>query len=199
MNVLCLDMEGVLTPEIWHHVRSRSGVAELGVTTREVKDYRELMDRRVEICARHGITLADLQGFISELSPMEGARAFVDWARERYQVLVLSDTFYEFAGPLIRQLGNPALFCHRMEYDAEAKRLRYTLRLENAKQKAVEALRGLNFRTAAVGDAYNDVRMLRAADVGVLFRAPQAVTREFPEFPSLGEYGELREYLGINL
>jgi phosphoserine/homoserine phosphotransferase len=123
----------------------------------------------------------------------------VDWARERYQVLVLSDTFYEFAGPLIRQLGNPALFCHRMEYDAEAKRLRYTLRLENAKQKAVEALRGLNFRTAAVGDAYNDVRMLRAADVGVLFRAPQAVTREFPEFPSLGEYGELREYLGINL
>ncbi len=195
MHLLCLDLEGVLTPEIWHHVRDRSGVADLGLTTRDVKDYRELMDRRVDICAHHGVTLADIQGYIGELEPLAGAREFLDWARARFQVFVLSDTFYEFAAPLMRKLGDPTLLCHSIAYDAAAKRLRYTLRQDNAKVKAVEAMRRLNFRVAAVGDSYNDVAMLKAADVAAFFCAPETIAREFPEFQHCREYSELQDFL----
>jgi phosphoserine/homoserine phosphotransferase len=180
-------------------VRDRSGIAELNLTTRDVKDYRELMDRRVEICARHGLTLAKIQEYIAELEVLEGARAFTDWARGRYQVFILSDTFYAFADSFMRQLGYPALFCHDIAYDAKAGRLAYALRQENQKQKAVEALRGLNFRTAAAGDSYNDVYMLRAADTAVFFRAPDGIRSEFPEYGNLSEYSELREWLEENL
>lgn len=199
MKVLCLDMEGVLTPEIWLHVRDRSGVAELNLTTREVKDYRELMDRRVEICARHGITLKDIQAWIAELDVMEGARAFTDWARTQYQLVILSDTFYPFAENFMRQLNWPSLFCHDIAYDMAAGRLEYTLRQENQKKKAVEALRGLNFRVAAAGDSYNDIHMLRAADRAVFFRAPDGIRSEFPEYGNLTEYAELKEWLEENL
>ena len=192
-------MEGVLTPEIWHHVRNRTGIAELGLTTRDVKDYRELMDRRVEICARHHVALSDIQRLIGELQVLDGARAFIDWARESYQVFILSDTFYEFAHPLIRQLGMPTLLCHSIAYDESAKRLRYTLRQENQKQKAVEAMRSLNFKVAAVGDSYNDVHMLRAAQVAAFFRAPESIAREFLDVPTFQEYAELREFLAKNL
>jgi phosphoserine/homoserine phosphotransferase len=193
MKVLCLDMEGVLTPEIWLHVRDRSGVAELNLTTREVKDYRELMDRRVEICARHGVTLADIRRYIAELEVEPGARAFVDWARERYQVVILSDTFYAFAENFMEQLGRPTLFCHDIAQEGAS--LRYTLRQDNQKQKAVEALKSLNFRVAAAGDSYNDIHMLRAADVATFFRAPDSIRAEFPQYGNLTEYGELREFL----
>jgi phosphoserine/homoserine phosphotransferase len=193
MKVLCLDMEGVLTPEIWLHVRDRSGVAELNLTTREVKDYRELMDRRVEICARHGVTLRDIQKYIAELEVEPGARAFVDWARERYEVIILSDTFYPFAKSFMAQLGRPTLFCHDIAQDGAS--LRYTLRQDNQKQKAVEALKSLNFRVAAAGDSYNDIHMLRAADIATFFRAPDSIRAEFPEYGNLTEYGELREFL----
>lgn len=199
MEVLCLDMEGVLTPEIWHHVRDRTGIPELNLTTRDVKDYRELMDRRVEICAKHGVTLKDIQGFIGELDVMEGAREFMDWARTRCPVFILSDTFYEFAGPLIRKLDYPTLLCHSIAYDENAKRLRYTLRQENQKQKAVEALRSLNYRVAAAGDSYNDTHMMRAANTAAFFRAPKSIVREFPEYPSLHEYAELKNFLIENL
>jgi phosphoserine/homoserine phosphotransferase len=201
-KALCLDMEGVLTPEIWLHVRDRSGIAELNLTTRDVKDYRELMDRRVDICARHGLTLAKIQEYIAELEIEEGARAFVDWARTRYQVFILSDTFYPFADNFMRQLGYPTLFCHDIRQDQSggaAGRLVYTLRQENQKQKAVEALRGLNFRTAAAGDSYNDIHMLRAAHAATFFRAPESIRSEFPEYGNLTEYGELKGFLEENL
>lgn len=198
MEVLCLDMEGVLTPEIWHHVRERTGIPELGLTTRDIKDYRELMERRVDICARHGVTLKDIQGYIGELDVMEGAREFLDWARLRCPVFILSDTFYEFAMPLIQKLGHPTLLCHSIAYDENAGRLRYTLRQENQKQKAVEALRSLNYRVAAAGDSYNDIHMLRAANAAAFFKAPENITREFPEYPSLQEYAELKEFLMEN-
>jgi len=195
MQFLCLDMEGVLTPEIWHHVRERTGVAELGLTTRDVKDYRELMDKRVEICARHGVTLAQIQKYIGELQPLPGAREFLDWARARMQVAILSDTFEEFAGPFMRQLGEPLLLCHSIAYDEKEKRLRYTLRQENAKRKAVEGFRAMNFQVIAVGDSYNDIPMLQAAHSAALFRAPESIAKEFPQFPAIGEYAELKKYL----
>jgi phosphoserine/homoserine phosphotransferase len=202
-KVLCLDMEGVLTPEIWLHVRDRSGIAELNLTTRDVKDYRELMDRRVEICARHGLTLQDIQRYIAELEVETGARDFVDWARARYQVFILSDTFYPFADNFMRQLGMPTLLCHDIRQDAGngdgAGRLVYTLRQENQKQRAVEALRGLNFRVAAAGDSYNDIHMLRAASTATFFRAPDSIRSEFPEYGNLTEYGELQAWLEENL
>ena len=199
MEILCLDMEGVLTPEIWHHVRDRTGISELNLTTRDVKDYRELMDKRVEICARHGVTLKDIQGYVAELDVLEGAREFMDWARIRCPVFILSDTFYEFAGPLIQKLDYPTLLCHSIAYDEKTKRLNYTLRQENQKQKAVEALRSLNYRVAAAGDSYNDTFMLAAADVATLFRAPESIAKEFPQYPSLQEYAELKEFLIENL
>ena len=192
-------MEGVLTPEIWLHVRDRSGVAELNLTTRDVKDYRELMDRRVEICARHGITLKHIQEWIGELEILEGAREFTDWARARYQVVILSDTFYAFADNFMRQLGMPTLFCHDIAQDERAGRLVYTLRQENQKQRAVEALRGLNFRVAAAGDSYNDVYMLQAAHVATFFRAPEGIRGEFPEYGNLAEFSELKAWLEENL
>jgi len=198
-KILCLDMEGVLTPEIWLHVRDRSGIAELNLTTREVKDYRELMDRRVEICARHGLTLKDIQRYIAELEVLPGAREFTDWARSKYQLVILSDTFYAFADNFMRQLGHPTLFCHDIAQDEKAGRLVYTLRQENQKKRAVEALRSLNFRTAAAGDSYNDIHMLRAADVATFFRAPDGIRSEFPEYRNLTEFSELKEWVGEHL
>jgi phosphoserine/homoserine phosphotransferase len=198
-KILCLDMEGVLTPEIWLHVRDRSGIAELNLTTREVKDYRELMDRRVEICARHGLTLADIQRYIAELEVLPGARAFTDWARSRYQLVILSDTFYAFADSFMRQLGQPTLFCHDIAQDEKAGKLVYTLRQENQKMHAVEALRSLNFRTAAAGDSYNDIHMLRAADVATFFRAPDGIRSEFPEYKNLTEFSELKDWVEEHL
>lgn len=198
-KILCLDMEGVLTPEIWLHVRDRSGIAELNLTTREVKDYRELMDRRVEICARHGLTLRDIQGYIAELEVLEGARAFTDWVRSRYQLVILSDTFYAFADNFMRQLGMPTLFCHDIAQDEKAGRLVYTLRQENQKMHAVEALRSLNFRVAAAGDSYNDIHMLRAAHTATFFRAPEGIRSEFPEYQNLTEFSELKEWVEEHL
>ncbi len=195
MKLLCLDMEGVLTPEIWHHVRARTGIPELGLTTRDVKDYRELMNYRVEICRKHGVTLADIQGYIAELDVMEGAREFLDWVRARMPLIILSDTFYEFAGPLIQKLGHPTLLCHSIEYDEGEKSLRYILRQENAKQKSVEALRSLKYQVLAAGDSYNDIHMLRAADFATFFRAPEGITREFPDYGNLNEYAELKEFI----
>jgi phosphoserine/homoserine phosphotransferase len=202
-KILCLDMEGVLTPEIWLHVRDRSGIAELNLTTRDVKDYRELMDRRVEICARHRLTLKDIQGYIAELEVLEGAREFTDWARSRYQVVILSDTFYAFADNFMRQLGMPTLFCHDIAYDegkdGRTAGLVYTLRQENQKKHAVEALRGLNFRVAAAGDSYNDIHMLQAAHAATFFRAPEGIRGEFPEYGNLSEFSELKAWLEENL
>jgi phosphoserine/homoserine phosphotransferase len=192
VHVLCLDLEGVLVPEIWIGVAERTGIAELRVTTRDEPDYDKLMRRRLAILEREGLGLPDIQQVIDALGPLAGAREFLDWARERLQVLILSDTFYEFARPLMRQLGWPTLLCHRLVVAPDGRIEDYRLRQQDQKREAVRALHGLRFHVIAAGDSYNDTAMLAEADAGILFRPPDNVIREFPQFPVTRDYAELR-------
>jgi phosphoserine/homoserine phosphotransferase len=191
VQVVCLDLEGVLVPEIWIEFSKRTGITELARTTRDEPDYDKLMRFRIDLLVRHGLKLADIQRVIEDMGPMEGAREFLDELRSRFQVLILSDTFYEFADPLMRQLGRPTLLCHRLETDAQGFVTRHVLRMPDPKRAAVKALHGLNFRVIAAGDSYNDTAMLSAADAGILFRPPQNVIDEFPQFPVTLTYEEL--------
>lgn len=190
--VACLDLEGVLVPEIWIGVAERTGIEELRLTTRDVPDYDELMTRRLGILDEHGLGMPDIQAVIAGMEPLPGAREFLDELREHMQVLILSDTFYQFAAPLMRQLGWPTLFCHDLEVDASGKVLAYRLRQKDAKRKAVRALRDLDFRVVAAGDSYNDTSMLAEAHAGILFRPPENVVREFPQYPVTTTHPELR-------
>lgn len=192
MQILCLDLEGVLIPEIWIGVAERTGIAELRITTRDEPDYDVLMKRRLAILAREGLGIADIHAVIGAMDPLPGAAAFLDWARERMQVLILSDTFYEFAAPLMRKLGWPTLFCHSLVVDAAGRVADYRLRQNDQKREAVRALHGLNFRVIAAGDSYNDTAMLGEADAGILFRPPDNVIREFPHFPVVMDYAALQ-------
>jgi len=189
----CLDLEGVFTPEIWIHVSKKSGIPELKLTTRDIPDYDALMRRRLKILEEHGLTLKDIQDAIGELKPLPGAKEFLDWLKTEFQVIILSDTFYEFASPLMRQLDYPCLFCHSLEVDEKGKILNYKIRLSDQKQKSVKALQGLNFKVIAAGDSYNDTSMLTQAEAGILFRPPQNVIDEFPQFPVTQTYDELKE------
>ena len=192
MELACLDLEGVLIPEIWINFAERSGIEELRLTTRDIPDYDELMKRRLGILAREGLGLADIQQVIGGMSPLPGARECLDWLRERFQVLILSDTFYEFAEPLMRQLAWPTLLCHRLETNDAGRIVDYHLRQADPKRRAVRALHGLNFRIIAAGDSYNDTTMLAEADAGILFRPPDNVIAEFPQYPVATSYEELR-------
>jgi phosphoserine/homoserine phosphotransferase len=192
MLVACLDLEGVLVPEIWIQFSERTGIPELRRTTRDEPDYDKLMKWRIALLAERGFTLADIQDVIAGMAPLPGAREFLDWLRARMQVVILSDTFNQFAQPLMRQLGWPTLFCHDLVVDGAGRIVDYRLRQADAKRQAVLALRGLNFKTIAAGDSYNDTRMLGEADQGVLFRPPDNVIREFPQFPVTRDYTELR-------
>ncbi|MBN8508129.1 MAG: bifunctional phosphoserine phosphatase/homoserine phosphotransferase ThrH [Burkholderiales bacterium] len=192
MQVLCLDLEGVLVPEIWIAFAERTGIAEFRRTTRDEPDYDKLMRWRIELLGRHGLKLADIQQVIAGLAPLPGAREFLDTMRERFQVIVLSDTFYEFADPLMRQLGRPTLFCHRLLIDDAGRVVDYRLRQPDQKRAAVNALKALNFRVIAAGDSYNDTAMLGAADAGFLIHAPAAIEAQFPQFPAVHGYAELR-------
>jgi len=192
LELACLDLEGVLIPEIWINFAEQTGIEELRVTTREVPDYDELMKRRLAILQREKLGLADIQQVIGGLSPLPGAKECLDWLRERFQVLILSDTFYEFAEPLMRQLGWPTLFCHRLQTNDDGRIVDYHLRQADPKRRAVQALRGLNFRIIASGDSYNDTSMLGEADAGILFCPPDNVIAEFPQYPVATNYDELR-------
>ncbi|MCB2101742.1 MAG: bifunctional phosphoserine phosphatase/homoserine phosphotransferase ThrH [Rhodobacterales bacterium] len=193
MDIVCLDLEGVLVPEIWINVAERTGIESLRATTRDVPDYDVLMRQRLRIMDEHGLKLDDIQQVIGGLGPMDGARAFLDDLREAYQVVILSDTFYEFADPLMRQLGRPTLFCHRLEIAADGRVAGYRLRMKDHKRAAVRAFRDdLHFRVTAAGDSYNDTTMLGEADRGILFRAPDNVIAEFPQFPVVRDYDALR-------
>jgi phosphoserine/homoserine phosphotransferase len=192
MIVACLDLEGVLVPEIWIGVAERTGIEALRRTTREEPDYDRLMQGRLRILAEHGLGLPDIQQVIAGMKPLAGAREALDWLRERMQVVILSDTFYQFAEPLMRQLGWPTLFCHDLEVGDGGRVTGYRLRQADPKRRAVEALRGLNFQVIAAGDSYNDTSMLAAAHAGILFRPPENVAREFPQFPVTRTYDELR-------
>jgi phosphoserine/homoserine phosphotransferase len=188
----CLDLEGVLVPEIWINVAEKTGIAALRRTTRDEPDYDRLMRDRLAILEREHLTLPDIQAVIATVLPLEGAREFLDWLRTRMQVIILSDTFSEFAQPLMAQLGYPCLFCHSLVVDAGGHIRNYTLRIADSKRKAVMALKLLNFRIVAAGDSYNDTTMLGEADAGILFRPPDNVISDFPQFPVTRTYDELR-------
>lgn len=190
-TIVTLDLEGVLVPEIWIAFAERTGITALRRTTRDEPDYNVLMQGRLRLLAQHGLKLTDIQEVIAGLEPLEGARAFLDELRSMTQVIILSDTFEEFAQPLMRQLGWPTLFCHRLEIAADGSVTGYRLRQENQKQKSVAALKGLNYRVLAAGDSFNDTAMLAEADAGFLFHAPENVRAQFPEFPAFEEFGDL--------
>ena len=192
MQVVCLDLEGVLVPEIWIEFSRRTGIAEFARTTRDEPDYDRLMRFRIDLLSRHGLRLDDIRQVIGGMAPMAGAREFLDGLRERYQVVILSDTFYEFADPLMRQLGRPTLLCHRLEVDAEGFVRRHVLRMPDPKRAAVNALRSLNFKVIAAGDSYNDTAMLGAAHAGFFIHPPESIVAQFPQFPVTRSYDELR-------
>jgi phosphoserine/homoserine phosphotransferase len=192
VKIVCLDLEGVLVPEIWIAFADRTGIPALRRTTRDEPDYDKLMRFRLELLRQHRLGLRDIQQVIAGLSPEPGARAFLDALRLDYQVVILSDTFYEFAGPLMAQLGHPTLFCHRLEPGADGYVAAYHLRLPDQKRAAVKAFKALNFRVLAAGDSYNDTAMLAEADAGILFRPPPSVVAQFPQFPVVSEFAALR-------
>ena len=193
--VVCLDLEGVLVPEIWINVAVKTGIDDLKITTREMPDYDKLMKQRLDILDRQALKIGDIQDVIAKMGPLEGATDFLAWLRERYQVIILSDTFYQFAQPLMRQLGFPTLFCNQLEIDRSGRIVNYHMRMQNPKKHAVAALKSLNFFTMAAGDSYNDTAMLNEADAGFFFRPPNHLPKEFPRFPVTQNYGELQERL----
>ena len=195
MDIVCLDLEGVLIPEIWIAFAEKTGIGELSATTRDIPDYDELMTRRLALLKANELNLPDIQAVISELEPLPGARDFLDDLRSTYQVIILSDTFYEFARPLMVQLNNPTLFCHRLETNSEGMVTNYILRQPDPKRASVKALHSLKFRIFAAGDSYNDTTMLSEADAGFLFKAPDNVIAEFPQYPHTTEYSSLREFI----
>jgi phosphoserine/homoserine phosphotransferase len=193
MEIACLDLEGVLVPEIWIGFAEKTGIAELKATTRDIPDYNVLMRQRLSILDEHNLGLPDIQAVISTMTPMVGAVEFIGWLRERFQVVILSDTFYEFSHPLMRQLGFPTLFCHRLIANEQGKIVDYKLRQVDPKRQSVKAFHELNYRVIAAGDSYNDTTMLAEADVGILFKAPSNVIAEFPQFPAVHSYDDLKQ------
>lgn len=192
MQIACLDLEGVLIPEIWINVAKKTGIDELLATTRDIPDYDVLMTQRLRILEENGLTIHDVQEVIDSLGPLEGAKDFLDWLKSEFQVVILSDTFYEFAKPLMRQLDFPTLFCHKLGIDDSGKIEAYHLRMPDQKREAVKRFHELKFQCIAAGDSYNDTTMLGEADRGILYCPPQNVIDEFPQFPVALNYDELK-------
>ncbi len=196
MELACLDLEGVLVPEIWIEFAQRTGIDALRATTRDIPDYDVLMRQRLALLAQHNMKINDIQEVIAQLSPLPGAIEFLDWLRQRFQVIILSDTFYEFSQPLMRQLAWPTLFCHRLITDETGAVVGYKLRQKDPKRASVKAFHSLHYKVIAAGDSYNDISMLAEADVGILFHAPDNVIAEYPQFTAVQEFDELkREFI----
>jgi phosphoserine/homoserine phosphotransferase len=193
VEIACLDLEGVLVPEIWIAFAKKTGIEELKKTTRDEPDYDVLMQYRLDLLRQHKLGLNEIQEVIATLSPLEGAADFVDWLRERFQVVILSDTFYEFASPLMKQLGYPTLLCHKLETDNSGNVVNYRLRQANPKRQAIVGFKSMYYRTIAAGDSYNDTTMLAEADAGILFHAPDNVINEFPQFPAVQTFADLKQ------
>jgi phosphoserine / homoserine phosphotransferase len=193
VELACLDLEGVLIPEIWIAFADKTNIPELRATTRDIPDYDVLMKQRLAILDQHGYGLPDIQTVISTLDPLPGAQEFVGWLRSRFQLVILSDTFYEFAMPLMVKLGMPTLFCHRLEVNSNGKVIDYKLRQPDPKRASVKAFHSLNYYVIAAGDSYNDTTMLAEADAGILFHAPDNVIAEFPQFPAVHNYQDLQK------
>ena len=191
----CLDLEGVLLPEIWIAFAEKTGIEQLKLTTREIPDYDELMQGRLKILHDNNLKLLDIQNVIKTLSPLAGAIDFLAWLKSEFQVIILSDTFYQFVGPLMQSLDYPTLFCHELTIDSKGSITGYSLRQKDGKTKAVSALKKLNFKVIAAGDSYNDTGMLQEADAGILFCPPDNVIKEFPQFPVSRNYEEFKNTL----
>lgn len=192
MNIACLDFEGVLVPEIWIGLATRTGIDELKVTTRDIPDYDELMRFRLDKMHHHGLGFADIQAAADALEPLPGAHDFLAWLRTEFQVVILSDTFYELAGPLVRKLGYPTMLCHRLEIDADNRISGYRLRQADPKRASVKAFKSLNYKIVAAGDSYNDISMLEEADLGILFCPPDNVIEDYPQFAVTTDYDALK-------
>jgi phosphoserine/homoserine phosphotransferase len=192
MHVVCCDLEGVFVPEIWINVAEKTGIAELRLTTRDISDYNVLMKKRLGILEANGLKLQDIQAVIARMDPLEGALDFLDWMRSVSQVIIVSDTFVQFADPLMQKLKRPTLFCNTLEVAADGRVVDYRLRQKDGKRKVVEGLQSMNFKVVAMGDSYNDVTMLQAAERGFLFRPPANVVDEYPQFPVTTAYSELK-------
>ena len=191
LDILCLDLEGVLVPEVWQAVARETQLPELLKTTRDIPVYEDLMDYRLDILRAQGITLTDIQNEIAKLKPLDGAKDFLDWAGERFQVAIISDTFYEFAGPLMVQLGDPFLLCHKLIVEDDGV-VGYKLRQTDPKRHSVKAFKSLDLKVIAAGDSFNDVSMLEEADHGIFFQAPENVRAQFPQYPLAADYAELQ-------
>lgn len=194
--ITCLDMEGVLFPEIWLGLADKVGVEELRLTTRDISDYDVLMKKRLDVLRTHGITMHDIHDVVRTIAPLPGVPEFMEWLRPRSQVIILSDTFYEFVQPLMEQLQFPTIFCHTLGIDREGFITDYFLRQNDQKRHAVRALQSLGFKVLAGGDSYNDVSMLQAADAGFFFCPPESIVKEYPQFPVATTYSEFQEHLG---
>ena len=194
MDVLCLDLEGVLVPEVWQAVARETGIDALNKTTRDIPVYDDLMQYRLDVLAQHDVTMSLIQGEIDKLDPLPGAVDFLAWARERFQVAIISDTFYEFAAPLMRKLGHPMLLCHKLEIDDD-RIVGYRIRQPDPKRQSIRAFKALKYRVLAAGDSFNDVSMLEEADRGVFFSAPENVTAQFPQYATTQSYAELQAAL----
>ncbi len=193
MEIACLDLEGVLIPEIWIAFAEKTSIEELKRTTRDEPDYDILMNYRLDLLRQHGLGLNEIQEVIATLKPLDGALDFVNWLRERFQVVILSDTFYDFASPFMKQLGYPTLLCHKLEADENGTLVNYHLRQANPKRQAIVGFKSMYYRTIAAGDSYNDTTMLAEADAGILFHAPDNVIAEFPQFPAVHTFDDLKQ------
>ena len=193
MYIVCSDLEGIYTPEIWINVAKQTGIEELKLTTRDVSDYNVLMKGRLALLRQHNLKLTDIQYVISKLKPLPGALEFLTWLRSRLQLIIVSDTFLEFADPLMQQLDRPTLLCHHLTTDSDGNITDYNLRQQDAKRKVVEALQGLKYKVIAIGDSYNDISMLRKAEKAILYNPPRNVIEENPDLPVALSYSDLRE------
>lgn len=199
MDVVCLDLEGILTPEIWEVVAETSGIDKLKLTTRDIPDYEVLMKQRLTILRDNNISLKDIQETIVNIDLLPGALEFSEWLRLKSQVIIVTDSFLEFIQPFVKKLKYPMIFCHSLEIDKDGMIANYVLRLNAMKKKTINAFKDMNFKVIAIGDSYNDIAMLTDADFGILFRPPKNVIEEFPQFPVLNEYSELKKLISNHL
>lgn len=195
MYVICSDLEGVFVPEVWINVANKTGIEELRLTTRDISDYDVLMKGRIKILKERGLTLKDIQDVIETIQPLPGALDFISWAKERTQLIVVSDTFIQFADPMMKKLGRPTLFCHTLVIDEQNMIIDYKLRQKDPKRRTAEALQSMNYQVIGMGDSYNDINMLKQAEVGILFRPPENVIKDYPEFPVANDYETLKYIL----
>ena len=199
MYIVCSDLEGVFVPEIWINVAKHTGIEELKLTTRDISDYNILMKGRLDLLHKNGLTLPDIQKVISGISPLPGAVEFINWVRSCTQFIVVSDTFIEFADPLLKQLGRPTLLCHHLTTDTNGNITDYNLRQKDAKKRVVEAMQSLNYKVISIGDSYNDISMLRQAELGILYNPPQNVIDEHSDLKIVKSFKDLKEIISQHL